>query len=131
MPRIQATDGRGAKMPQKLDGDSGQCVQQKNGPEDRGHSTKVGFRLASRKRMQRSAEHWTRGAQSPTRGRSPLRFAISALFISSRSMVDSSRLNRVLEGVSAMEAGVMEAVLDMVSPFLVGGVCPPRDLKTI
>src|ERR1700681_1553691 len=46
---IQATDRRGAKMPQKLDGDKGQPVQRKkNGPEDRGHSTKVGFRIACR-----------------------------------------------------------------------------------
>ena len=55
-----------------------------------------------------------------------MRMAIRLLAIRRRSMEAIRRPNRVLEG-----AKPMEAVLDIVSPFLVRGVAPLRDLGTI
>jgi hypothetical protein len=64
--------------------------------------------------------------QSPKYGRSPLRTAMRALLMSARSIDAIRRPNRLLVGENPMEA-----VLDIVVPFLKRSGSPHHDLGTI
>lgn len=75
-----------------------------------GRRSNIGSRLETKAAIKRSLKFAR--AQRPKCGRSPLRLAISALFIRSRSIAASRRPNRELEGASAIAA-----VLDIDVPF--------------
>src|SRR6478735_8939433 len=94
-------------------------------PKNRGHWSKVQSRLVFCGEGARLRAEST-GNQSPKRATSPLRTAIAALFISNRSIAARRRPNKVLEGLSAIEA-----VLDILFPFLDCGGTPPRRLEII
>src|SRR5437764_4025205 len=91
-------------------GATGPASAKKMAPEDRGHKSIVLGRTRSGFDA-RSAEVPFR-AQSPKYGRSPLRTAMRALVVSSRSIDAIRRVNREAEGASEIAA-----VLDILGPL--------------
>ena len=101
----------GAVDDAKCNGRNAGVAAKKNGPGKPGPSGRevTWWSILSRRRCPATGL----AAQSPNRGRSPLRIEARALAISRRSTLAMKRPNKVAEGTWPNE----EAVLDMMSPF--------------